>query len=172
METRRLIRDLLHEELRRGLGRHSRRSEREGSVSSSSSQEGSRSSCSHSVRHSRSPSSSRRSRSSSRHSSRSHAPSHSSHVSGGSSCHPVAVAALLGGLPSARLARAPLSPPPMFIMPLGPAPPPYTSHQLLLLFPSMMPPPRYVSPSPSHIVMGPNSSCVAVDASVTYSRHR
>ena len=86
-----LIRNLIREKLRRGLGCRSRRSEREDSVSSSLSQEGSRSSRSsrsRSVRRSRSPSSSRCSRSRSRCSSRSHAPSRSSHVSGGSSRAP------------------------------------------------------------------------------------
>ena len=42
---------------------------------------------------------------------------------------------------------------------MGPAPPQYTSHTpphlLLLLFPSMTPPPRYMSPSLSRGVMGP-----------------
>ena len=57
-----LIRELIHEELRRGLGRHSHRLEREGSSSTPSSQEGSRSSQSHSFRHrSHAPSRSRRS---------------------------------------------------------------------------------------------------------------
>ena len=69
-----LIRNLIREEVRRGMGHRSRRSEREDSVSSSSSQEGSRSSRtshSRSSRGSRSPSSSRRRRSPSRCSSRS-----------------------------------------------------------------------------------------------------
>ena len=85
-----LIRELMREELRRGLGRRSHCSEREGSVSSLS-QEGSRSSCSCLVRRSRSPSSLCQSRSSSRRLHCSHAPSRSSHVSGGSSHSPAHV---------------------------------------------------------------------------------
>ena len=138
---------------------------------SSSSQEGSRSSrSSHlgSARCSRSPSSSRRGRSSSRHSSRSHAPSRSSHVSGGSSrappslsWHLVVVSPMHASrrtTPSANVNQAPPSPPPTFVTPVGPAPPAYTSRSglvsrappgmLLPLFPSMTPPPRYLSPSP------------------------
>ena len=156
--------------LYRGVGRCS---EREDSMSSSS-QEGSRSfHSSHSrlSRHFRSPSSSPYHRSSSRRSSRSHAPSRSSHGSGGSSGPPFA--ALVGGspmlasrrtTPSATVSQAPPSPPPVFVMPVGPTPPPYTSRPgsshapprlLLPLFPSMTPPPRYVSLSPSCGVMGP-----------------
>ena len=167
-------RDLIHKELRRGLGRRSRRSEREGSVPSSS-QEGSHlshSSCSRSV--SRSPSSSRHSRSSGRRSHRSHAPSCSSHVLGGSSPPPLPLLRFLvaspahvsrRATPSATISRVPPLPPPTFVMPLGPASPPYTPcsgsvsrappRQLLPLFPSVTPPPRYVLPSPSHGVMGP-----------------
>ena len=86
-----LIRNIIREKLRRGLGRRIRRSERGNSVSSSSSQEGSRLSCSsHSLsnRHSRSPPSSHHSRSPSRRSFHSHAPSCSSRTSGISSRAP------------------------------------------------------------------------------------
>ena len=79
-----LIRDLIRDELRKGLGHRSHHSQRQGSASSSSSQEGSRSSRSRSVSRSRSPSWSHRSRSHSRRSSCSHAPSRSSLASGGS----------------------------------------------------------------------------------------
>ena len=81
-----LIRDLIREELRRGLGRYS---ERESSVSSSSSQEGCRSMQSQSFRHrSRALSRSRRSRYPSRRSNRSRVLSCSSYMSGGSSHSP------------------------------------------------------------------------------------
>ena len=135
-------------------------------MSSSSSQEGSRSS-----RSSRSLPS-RRSRFRSRHSSRSHTLSHSSLVSGDSSHAPPSLSrhslvvspthASRRTTPSATISRAPPSPPPAFVTPVGPAPPPYTSRSgsvsraprmLLPLFPSMTPPPCYMSPSRG--VMGP-----------------
>ena len=76
LETRRLIRDLVREELRRSLSRCCRCSEREGSTFFSSLQEGCRS-----IRRSHSLFLSR----CSRRLHRSHALSHSSRVSGGSS---------------------------------------------------------------------------------------
>ena len=102
-------------------------------MSSSSSQEGSRS---RSSRRSRSPPSSCRSRSRSRRSSRSHTPSRSSHVSGGSSrtppllsWHYLVVAPTHASRrtnPLATVSRAPPSSPPVFVTPVGPAPPLYT----------------------------------------------
>ena len=65
--------------------------------------------------------------------------------------------------PSDTVSRAPPSPPPAFVTPVGPL---YTSRcgsvsrapprLVLPLFSSMTPPPRYMSPSPSRGVMGPS----------------
>ena len=129
------------------------------------------------TRRSRSPSSSQRSRSSGRRSHRSHVPSRSSHVSGGCSCSPsmlsrhtwvVPLAHVWRRVtPSATVSRVLPSPPPMFVTPLAPLPPPYTSRsgsvsrappcQLLPLFPLMTPPPRYVLLSPTTVIMFPQS---------------
>ena len=146
-----LIRDLMRKELRRGLGCRSRHSERKGSVSSSLSQEGYQSSRSQSVRSYHSPSSLHHSRSSGRRLHCSHAPSCSSHVlgdssrsphvSGGSSRSPPSLSrhslvaspvhVLRRDTPSATVSRAPPSPPPTFITPLGPPPP--RTHLVLAL---------------------------------------
>ena len=170
-----LIRDLIREELRRGLGHRSRRSQREDSGSSSSSQEGSRSS--RSRRHSRSPSSRHR-RSPSRRLSPRHAPSRSSHGLGGSSCAPpllsrhslvVSPTPAVGRItPLATVSRAAPSPPPVFVTLVGPAPPPYTSlsgslshtppRMLLQIIPSMTPPPLYASLSPLRVAISPSSA--------------
>ena len=159
------------------MGRLSCRSETQGSASSSSLQEGSHLSFSHSPRRSHSPSLSlsRRSRSSGRCTNSSHAPSRSSHISEGSSHSPPMLSrhssvvppahVSCRATPSATISRVPPSPPPTFVTPLASLPPPYSSRsgsvsrappsQLILLFPSMTPAPRYESPSPAPSVMGP-----------------
>ena len=100
-----LIRDLIPEELRRGMGRCSRCSEREGSASSSS-QEGSRSSQSHSFRHCpRAPSHTRCSRSPSRRLNRSRVSPRSSTFWEVALPPLPGISTFLSGLPCAHLAH-------------------------------------------------------------------
>ena len=119
-----MIRDLIREELRRGLGRRSRRSEREGSVPSYSLQEGSRSSrCSTSRPHRVTV-----------------GPPVGIHTAVTLCLAPPTFVTLLAPLPSPYTSRS---------GPVSCAPP----HQLLPLFPSMTPPPHRMSSWAFHMLL-------------------